>query len=167
MVASKEKPATPQTVAVRPASSLMAWLVVTIAAIFGILGLIDLAGEVLFDIKGARATGEVLEFHAMSGRSRSIEASVMAAPVGVTPFRWEVHDTLGLYRWAVGESAPLLCAHIHADHVSCVLDSYTDRYLFPLVMVLFGGGVATLGSIRLLRKSLSKSSAGVNLHNAP
>jgi hypothetical protein len=129
------------------------WLVVLIAGIFGVLGLIDVSAEVLYDFKGSRATGKVLEFHAMSSRSRSIEATVMAAPAGVAPFQWQVQDTLGLHDWNVGETAPLLCARIHADHVSCVLDSYADRYLFSLVMVLFGGGIAVLGGLRLLRRS--------------
>jgi hypothetical protein len=137
---------------VRPASSAAAWLVVAIAAIFGVLGLVDVGAEILYDLKGSRATGQVLEFHAMSSRSHSIEATVMAAPAGVAPFQWQVHDTFGLHSWTVGESAPLLCAHIHADHVSCVLDSYADRYLFSFVMVLFGGGIAAFGASRLLRR---------------
>ena len=159
MSASKAKPQQTQPTPIQPASSLTAWLVVAIAAIFGVLGLIDVGAEVLFDIKGTRATGQVLEFHAMSSRSRSIEATVMAAPAGVAPFKWQVNDTLGLHSWTVGESAPLLCAHIHADHVSCVLDSYADRYLFSLVMAVFGGGIAVFGATRLLRRNSAKSSA--------
>jgi hypothetical protein len=155
MAATKAKPSTPQLVAAKPASSWAAWLVVAIAALFGVLGLIDVAAEVLYDFKGSRATGQVLEFHAMSSRSHSIEATVMAAPAGVAPFRWQVQDTLGLHDWKVGESAPLLCAHIHADHVSCVLDSYADRYLFSGVMLLFGLGIAGFGATRLLRRKVA------------
>jgi len=35
-------------------------------------------------------------------------------------------------------SVPLLCAHVHADHWSCVLDSWVDRFLFPTVMLVIG-----------------------------
>lgn len=140
-------------------SSWTPWLVVAIAALFGVLGLIDLGAEILFEIKGHRATGEVLEFHAMSSRSRSVEVTVMAAPAGVAPFRWQVQDTLGLHQWTVGEKAPLLCARIHADHVSCVLDSYADRYLFSFVMALFGCGIAAFGAVRLLRRGASRPPA--------
>jgi len=150
-IAAKDPPVT-------PASSWSAWLVVLIAGIFGVLGLIDVVAEALYDLKGSRASGEVLEFHAMSSRSRSIEVNVMAAPAGVAPFRWQVYDTLGLHTWNVGESAPLLCARIHADHVSCVLDSYADRYLFSLIMAVFGCGIAGWGARRLLRRDAAKRS---------
>ena len=160
MAASKPKASSPQPAAIQPASSFAAWLVVAVAAIFGVLGLVDVSAEILYDLKGNRATGQVLEFHAMSSRSQSIEATVMAAPAGVAPFRWQVHDTFGLHRWTVGETAPLLCAHIHADHVSCVLDSYVDRYVFSLVMVLFGGGIAAFGAARLLRRASAAPGAG-------
>lgn len=155
MVASKAKAAAPQPASAPAGSSWAPWLVVALATLFGVLGLVDVGAEILYDLKGSRATGKVLEFHAMSARSHSIEATVMAAPAGVTPFQWQVQDTLGLHEWTVGEAAPLLCARIHADHVSCVLDSYADRYLFSGAMALFGLGIAGFGATRLLRRRAS------------
>ena len=157
MVASKAKSSSPQLAT--NASSWSPWLFVALAALFGVLGLIDVSAEILYDLKGARATGKVIEFHASSSRSNSVDATVLAAPAGVAPFQWPVHDTFGLHAWAVGEPAPLLCARIHADHVSCVLDSYADRYLFSGAMALFGCGLAGFGAARLLRRRRSAEPA--------
>ena len=132
--------------------SLAPWLVVVVAALFGVIGLVNVVAQVMYEVKGSRASGQVLEFHQASGRSRSVYATVMAAPAGVAPFRWEVSDTFGAHEWHEGESVPLLCAHIHADHVSCVLDSYPERYLWQLTLTLFGGGIAGFGAAALIRR---------------
>ena len=134
------------------ASSLSAWLVVLVAGIFGVLGLVDLVGQLLYEIKGAPASGTVVEFHSPP-RSHTVYAIVTATPAGVPPFRWEIEDSLGHYTWEVGATVPLVCARIHADHTSCVLDSYADRFLWPVVLVAFGGGIAAWGGLRLLRRA--------------
>jgi hypothetical protein len=146
-------PAQPQPAApvAQPASPLAAWLVVIVAGIIGVLGAVNLYAQVIYEWKGTRASGQVLEFHRASGHSRTIDATVLAAPPGVAPFKWDVEDTMGWHEWQVGQSIPLLCARIHADHVSCVIDSYPDRYLWTFIMLATGGGIATWGACRLLR----------------
>src|SRR5436305_1593185 len=52
---------------------------------------------------------------------------------------------------AVGGTVPLLCAHMHADHVSCVIDSYPQRYLWQIMLTFFGCGIAGWCVTRLLR----------------
>jgi hypothetical protein len=148
----KPKPALqPASATVAPASTLSAWMFIAIAGLFGILGVINLYAQLVYEFKGSHASGEVLEFHAASGHSRTVYATVLASPAGVAPFRWDVEDTFGVHDWAVGGTVPLLCAHMHADHVSCVIDSYPQRYLWQIMLTFFGCGIAGWCVTRLLR----------------
>jgi hypothetical protein len=151
-LANPRDPPAPPSAQIKPASSVAAWMVVLVAGIFGVLGLINLYAQLMYEVSGVRASGIVREFHRASARSHSIYAQVLAAPPGVKPFTWDVEDSFGLHDWQVGESVPLVCTHIHADHVSCVFDSYADRYLWPVALVAFGGGIAGWGALRLLRQ---------------
>jgi len=109
-----------------------------VASVFVALAAIQLWAESVYSLRGAHASGKVVEFHAMSARSHSIEAEVDVVMPGAAPFRWQVEDTFGMQAWAEGGTVPLLCAHVHADHWSCVLDSWVDRFLFPTVMLVIG-----------------------------
>jgi hypothetical protein len=129
------------------------WLLVIIAGLFAVLGVINLVAQLMYEVKGVQASGQVLSFERASGRSRSVYAKVLAAPPGTTPFKWDVEDTFGVHDWQEGGSVPLLCAHIHADHVSCVIDSYPNRYLWQIMLTFFGGGLAFFGARALIRRT--------------
>ncbi|HEY6254698.1 MAG TPA: hypothetical protein VIY51_02790 [Xanthobacteraceae bacterium] len=112
-----------------------------IAAAFFVLATIQLWSEIYYSLIGVRTSGEVIEFHTSRARSISIVAEVEVDMPGVTPFRWEVDDPFGTQSWEPGGRVPLLCARIHADHMSCVVDSWLDRFLFPLIAIPIGVGV--------------------------
>jgi hypothetical protein len=120
-----------------------------VALAFVALAAVQLWGEAIYSLRGVRASGKVVEFHATSARSRSVEADVDVVLPGATPFRWQVEDTFGLQAWEEGGTVPLVCAHVHADHWSCVLDSWADRFLFPSVLLV--AGVALLVRALTLR----------------
>lgn len=124
-----------------PRPRLASWMVLLVAGILIALGGIDLWGGLLYSLNGVRASGKVIEAHAAQARSASIEARVEVVLPGVAPFRWDVEDTFGTRNWEPGSTVPLLCTHIHANHISCVVDSLLDRYLFPSAMFVIGAGV--------------------------
>ena len=113
--------------------SSSSWIQLLVAAVFVVLGAINLWGEALYSLNGVRASGKVIEFHHTSARSASIVAQVEVALPGAAAFRWEVDDTFGMQDWEEGGTVPLLCTHVHADHMSCVVDSWLDRFLFPAI----------------------------------
>lgn len=115
-----------------------AWIPLLVAGVFIALATINLWGEAIYSLRGVQAAGRVVEFHATGARSRSIAARVDVVVPGTAPFRWEVEDTFGVQAWEEGGTVPLLCAHVHADHLSCVLDSWTDRFLFPSIVLAVG-----------------------------
>jgi hypothetical protein len=111
-----------------------------IAGLLFVLATINLWSEIYFSLFGAQASGQVIEYHMSQARSISITADVEVDMPGVPPFRWEVDDAFGMQSWEVGGTVPLLCARLHPDHVSCVLDSWLDRFLFPLIAISIGVG---------------------------
>jgi len=143
----------PKDTAAAPGRSLGPWLVVIIAGLFGVIGAVNLVAQVMYEVKGKRASGQLVSFERASARSHSVYAKVLVESEGVTPFKWDVEDTFGVHDWQEGGVVPLLCAHIHADHVSCVIDSYPNRYLWQIMLTLFGGGLAFLGARALIRRS--------------
>ncbi len=131
---------------VTPFSSITA----AVASVFIVLVSVNLWGELQYSLRGHVASGTVVEFHRASARSRSVTAEVDVQLAGTPPFRWDVEDALGVEPWAEGGRVPLLCTRIHADHVSCVLDAWQDRYAVPLL--LFAMSVLVL--ILVMRRGL-------------
>jgi hypothetical protein len=124
-----------------PKSRLSSWMILLVAGVFIALSAINLWAQMLYSLNGVPASGKVIEAHAAASRSATIDARVEVAMPGVAPFRWDVEDTFGTQHWEPGGTVPLLCTHIHADHISCVVDSLLDRYLFPSAMLVIGAGV--------------------------
>ncbi len=112
-----------------------------VGGLFVVLSAISLWGAAIYSLRGVPATGQVVEFHQSQARSRSINAHVVVHLPGVALFSWDVDDTFGMQNWEVGGSVPLLCAHVHADHISCVVDSGWDRFLLPSIMLMIGAAV--------------------------
>jgi len=118
------------------------WIVLLVAGVFVALGGINLWGQMLYSMNGVRASGKVIE--AAQARSMSIDARVEVILPGVAPFRWDVDDTFGTQSWEQGGTVSLLCTHVHADHISCVVDSWLDRFFLPSLALVIGAGVACL-----------------------
>jgi hypothetical protein len=135
-------------------------MILLVAGIFIALGAINLWGVLLYSLNGVRASGKVIEAHAAQARSVSIDARVEVELPGAAPFRWDVDDTFGTQNWEPGSTVPLLCTHIHADHISCVVDSWLDRFLFPSVVLAIGVGVM-FWTLRRAHRS-SRGAGGVN-----
>jgi hypothetical protein len=124
-----------------------------VAGVFAALAAINLWGEIHYSLQGIPTLGKVIEFHYTRARSNSIVAQVEVVIPGAPPFRWEVDDAFGTQNWEPEGTVPLLCTHIHADHLSCVLDSWLDRFLFPSIMLSISAG--------LVWWTLKRSGAGV------
>ena len=106
---------------------------------------VGLWGALQYSLRGVPASGRVIEFHASGAHSASIVAQVEVTLSGAPPFRSEVNDATHSQEWEVGGTVPLLCTHIWADHVSCVVDSKSDRYLTPLIVLTVGAGMIVWG----------------------
>jgi hypothetical protein len=126
----------------KPPSRLSSWMILLVAGVFIALSAVNLWGELLYSLNGVPASGKVIEAHAAQARSATIEARVEVALPGIAPFRWDVEDTFGTQHWEPGGTVPLLCTHIHADHISCVVDSWLDRFLFSSIVLAIGVAVA-------------------------
>jgi|SRR5215471_10335765 len=133
-------------------SFFLRWVLPAFGALLIASAALNLWGELHYSFGGVSAAGKVIEFHSSHSRSVSITAQVEVALPGAEPFRWEVDDAFATQHWEEGATVPLLCAHIHADHMSCVVDSALDRFLFPSI-VLPGGALLLF---RRRRRSMAK-----------
>lgn len=124
-----------------PRHGVFSWVGLLVVATIVILAAINLWAELQYSLRGAPATGKIIAFHNAQSRSRSVQAEVEVALSGAAPFHWTVDDTFGTQNWQVGGPVPLLCTHIHVDHVSCVVDSWLDRFLFPLFVLTAAAGL--------------------------
>ena len=127
------------------------WIGLLCGLVFVGLALVNLGAQLLYSWSGTPATGRVVEFHKASARSMTVYGVVEVARNGARPFRWEVEDTFGGGNWSEGASVPLLCAHLHADHLSCTLDSFVDRFAPALFFGAIGASVAALCILALRR----------------
>lgn len=128
----------------RPSPLFRMWIPLVAGGVIAALSGISLWGQSIYSMRGAPASGKVVEFHAASSKSKTIVAQVDVTAPGAAPFRWEVEDTFGLLHWEEGATVPLLCAHVHADHLSCVLDDWGDRFGFPVIAFAVGLAVLVL-----------------------
>lgn len=128
--------ATPNSGSARP--TLSRWIVVLVGLLVLSLGAINLVAEVKFSMSGEPAPATILATEGGIGKMHSITARANVAPRNATPFEVEIHDTLGNTHWKEGDKVEVLCAHIHADHLSCVADLWFDRYGFPAIMAIVG-----------------------------
>ena len=62
------------------------WIALLVAGVFVALGGINLWAQMLYSMNGVRASGKVIEAHAASARSISIDAQVEVILPGVAPF---------------------------------------------------------------------------------
>jgi hypothetical protein len=122
----------------RQGRSASSWIAMLVGGMFVVLSAISLSGQLIYSLRGVPGSGQVIEFHKSQARSQSIDAQVVVHLPGVAPFPWDVDDALGIQHWEVGGSVPLVCAHVHADHISCVVDSWWDRFLLPSIMLVIG-----------------------------
>ena len=117
-------------------------------AVVCVIGLVGLSGAMRYSLFGTSVRGKTIEFHAATARSHSVIATVEVELADAAPFRWEIDDWLGIGDWVEGGAAPLRCAHIHSDHVSCLLDSPLEMYLQPLIFIVLGVGAMAIGARR-------------------
>ena len=124
-------------------------LIVLLGGLTISVGSVSLWGALQYSLRGVPASGRVVEFHASGPHSASIVAQVDVTLSDAAPFRWEVDDATHSQEWVVGGTVPLLCTHIWADHVSCVVDSWSERYLTALIVLAIGAGMLVWAVKRL------------------
>lgn len=126
------------------------WAVLLLGLFLVATQLLDLGAQAIYSTQGVPAIGNVIEFHKTSARSVSVAGQVDVRMPGAPSFKWDVDDTFGQLDWQDGGAVPLICARLHADHVSCVGDSFVDRYVVTIGLLLLGA-LLVWASVTMLR----------------
>ena len=123
-------------------------LVALVGGILFVIGVVGLGDGARYSLFGQSVIGKTVDFHAAQARSASVIAKVVVEIPPEAPFQWEVDDWAGLGDWEVGGPAPLRCAAIHSDHVSCLYDSALEIYLQPVIFLALGAAGLAYGARR-------------------
>jgi len=126
------------------------WAVLALGLFLVATELVDLGAQLVYSTRGVPASGTVLEFHKASARSVTVYGRVNVQVPGTPAFKWDVDDTFGQLDWQDGGTVPLICTRLHADHMSCVGDSFVDRYVVTLGLLMLGVLLAWAG-VKMLR----------------
>lgn len=137
---------------------VMRWIVAFAGLVLFGLGALDIAAEMKYSLSGQRESATITSSETGGSRKRSIDAQANVTPRAGTPFVVDIHDTLGNQHWKEGDTLELLCARIHADHLSCVADLWFDRYAVPVIMLVIGT-LMVLGVWQLRRVEARTQSA--------
>src|SRR5579863_6083809 len=123
-------------------------LVALVGGILFVIGVVGLGDGARYSLFGQSVVGKTVAFYAAQARSASVIATVLVDIPPDAPFQQEVDDWAGLGDWEVGGPAPLRCAAIHSDHVSCLYDSALELYLQPLIFLALGAVGLAYGARR-------------------
>lgn len=110
--------------------SLRRWLVLLVAVMFLALAVKEVWDEMQMSLQGVHATGKVINHHNQP-RNMSVTASVEVTVPGDAPWHTVVFDRFGAQQWDDGSSVELLCI----PQSACVVDSWKDRWLFPMAIL--------------------------------
>ena len=129
------------TAEARRPSPFFVWLILLLGLLVAAAGIagIWVAGKFAF---GQYATGKVVEFHHAGSHSASIVGQVEVAVPDGASFRTEVDDAMGSQDWEVGADVSLRCTHFSSEEWSCSADSGIWRFVFPLLFLGAGAGMA-------------------------
>ena len=125
-------------------SDRLPWIFFLVVGVIAILALVDLVAQVNYSMSATREVGTITAVEGGIGRRQSVFAQASVVSSSAAPISVEIEDTLGIRGWKEGDSVPLLCTRLHADHVSCVFDSFLQRYWFPLTVLVIGGALVWL-----------------------
>jgi len=126
------------------------WAVLALGMLLFGSQVLDFAAQVVYSTRGVHASGTVIEFHKTSARSATVTGQVDVRMPGTPAFKWEVDDTFGQLPWQEGGTVPLICTRLHADHMSCVGDSFVDRYVVTIGLLLLGA-LLSWAAVKMLR----------------
>ena len=107
-----------------------AWIYYLATGSLILLGAVGLWNEIDFSLGSLVASGKVVSFHPRAAHDSSVNAEVDVSGQGPRPFRTQVNVGVGSQ---IGDTVELVCA----GH-SCQIDSWSDRWLGPLIALAIG-----------------------------
>jgi glyoxylase-like metal-dependent hydrolase (beta-lactamase superfamily II) len=110
---------------------------VIVGGVFVLVAGVGLWAQMQYALHGVRASALIVDAAGVS-RSRSVTAQVEVALPGERPIHTEIEDSLGGQHWTPGGRTPVVCTHIHADHMTCIADLWFDRYALVLAALMAG-----------------------------
>jgi hypothetical protein len=113
------------------------------------LGTTKLQHEINLNANGLRAPGKVVDLVARPGSGVGASAVLEVVPPDAPPFRVQVSRPSSLYDRDKGSTLDLVCFELRPEAKSCEVDTFADRWLTPVLLLVVGLSVLAWGALRI------------------
>lgn len=125
----------------------------TVALLLGGLltafGATKLQQEINLNANGLRAPGRLVDLVGVPGRGLGTSAVFEIAPPGVQAFRVQVGSAPWLHDRDKGNTLNLVCLELRPETEWCEVDTFADRWLKPMLLLIGGLPALAWGAVRI------------------
>jgi hypothetical protein len=117
------------------------------------LGATSLQREINLNAHGSRAPGRVVDLVTLPGGGVGASAVLEVVPPDAPPFRVQVSRPSSLYDRDKGVTLNLVCSELRPEAKSCEVDTFADRWLTPVLLLVVGLPALAWGALRIRRRA--------------
>jgi len=127
-----------------------ATLALLLGGLLTALGTTNIQHEINLNANGLRAQGKVVDLVTHPGTGAGASIVLEVAPPNAPPFRVQVSRRSSLYDRDKGVTLNLVCFELRPEADSCEVDTFADRWLTPVLLVVVGLTALAWGALRIL-----------------
>jgi hypothetical protein len=133
-------------------SGLLTTAALVLGGLLTALGTTRLQQEINLNANGLRAPGRVVDLVQLPGSGVGAATVLEVAPPGAPPFRVQITRSASFYDRDKGVTLNLVCPELRAGAERCEVDSFGDRWLEPILLLLGGLPALAWGALRIQRR---------------
>lgn len=126
-----------------------ATLALLLGGLLTALGTTNLQHEINLNASGLRVPGRVVDLVTRPGSGVGASAVLEVVPPDAPPFRVQVSRPSSLYDRDQGVTLNLVCFELRPEANSCEVDTFADRWLTPVLLLVVGLPALAWGALRI------------------
>jgi len=133
----------------RPNLLSPASLALLLGGLLTVLGATNLQHEFALSANGWRAPGRVVDFVKLPGSGVGPATVLEVVPPDSPPFHVQVSRPSSSYDRDKGVTLNLVCSELRPEAKSCEVDTFADRWLEPMLLLVVGLPALAWGALRI------------------
>ena len=133
-----------------------ATLALLLGGLLTALGTTSLQHEINLNAHGLRAAGRVVDFAKRPGAGIGAATVLEVVPPDAPPFHVQISRPSLLYDRDNGVILNLVCSELRPDAKSCEVDTFADRWLTPVLLLVVGLPALAWGALRIRGRGRSR-----------